>query len=48
MKELKSERGFKADVEKKKKRKIFYSKSDDMPIIKSNRLKACYARINIW
>lgn len=32
----------------KKKRKIFYSKSDDMPIIKSNRLKACYARINIW
>lgn len=30
------------------KKKLFYSKSDDMPIIKSNRLKACYARINIW
>lgn len=24
----------------------FPSKSDDMPVIKSNRLKACYASIN--
>lgn len=30
------------------KKSFFYSKSDVMPIIKSNRLKACYAKINIW